>query len=206
MKTCTLCGETKALSEFYYVRTRDTYYGRCKECRRQREREKHAAEGLRRISPRLSLVERLNYYGWKVTDTDCWEWLGPVTPEGYGEIGYFGKKHYRVHRAAYEVWVGPIPDGKQINHHCDNPPCINPEHLYAGTHEENMRDVDERKRRRYNETHTNTKLSQEDIREIKKIYSEGLLTQYMLAELYGSSQSHISSIIRGNKRRYVDAN
>lgn len=83
---------------------------------------------------------------------DCWEWVGVrVPPQGrllpYGLFSV-GKKLYRAHRFSYEIAIGPIPDGLLVLHKCDNPPCVNPAHLYAGTYVDNMRDRTSRGRSR----------------------------------------------------------
>lgn len=67
--------------------------------------------------------------------TPCIEWPGKRHRNGYGQLG-----RKTAHRVAYECAHGPIPDGLHVLHRCDNPPCINPEHLFLGTHHDNMID------------------------------------------------------------------
>lgn len=81
---------------------------------------------------------------------DCWIWHGSGNKAGYGQmrVGRTGNGPVvSVHRWAYEHFVGPIPEGKWVCHHCDEPRCSNPKHLYAGDPWENMRDCVERGRR-----------------------------------------------------------
>jgi len=70
---------------------------------------------------------------------DCWEWKGKHIPAGYGRISYKGTEGY-VHRYSYVEFVGEIPENQHVCHHCDNPPCWNPDHLFVGTHQDNMID------------------------------------------------------------------
>lgn len=72
---------------------------------------------------------------------ECWVWTGTTTRGGYGLISDAGRKRL-VHRVYYEHYTGqPIPEGKILLHTCDNPPCINPEHLLVGTQRDNMNDM-----------------------------------------------------------------
>ena len=78
-------------------------------------------------------------------NSGCWLWMGSQAAHGYGMLSVNGKP-CRAHRVSWEMYNGPIPDGLHILHKCDNPPCVNPSHLYAGTHKDNMRDRSERRR------------------------------------------------------------
>jgi HNH endonuclease len=84
----------------------------------------------------------------RVRKTDaCWEWTGSTRHFGHGHLNVSGRR-VLAHRFSWELANGPIPPGLQINHHCDNPPCVRPDHLYLGTQADNTRDRVERGRSR----------------------------------------------------------
>ena len=101
---------------------------------------------------------------------DCWEWLGWMS-DGYG---YFsaGGKNYRAHRIAYYLKYGNDPNELCVLHCCDNPICCNPEHLFLGTHQDNMQDA--ARKGRQNGRNNNAKLTENNVREIKKLLHRNL--------------------------------
>lgn len=133
----------------------------------------------------------MRWYGWTVTEYGCWEWNGQRNDANYG-VFKCRKRFLRAHRVAYEVFVGPIPEGLEIRHRCDNPPCMNPKHLVPGTHGDNVRDMHERGRA----PKPNAVLSQEKVDAIRTCYASGDITQRALAMEYAVSYQQISRIIR----------
>lgn len=78
----------------------------------------------------------------------CWLWIGGRFDSGYGKV-LRGAKKLRAHRVSYELYVAPIPEGMHVLHKCDNPPCVNPNHLFLGTHIDNMRDMERKGRAKW---------------------------------------------------------
>ncbi len=118
----------------------------------------------------------------KVRKTDtCWLWIGAHGPSGHGVISSGGGKHQKHLRAtavSWEIANGPVPDGFDICHHCDNPPCVNPAHLFLGTALDNMRDCIKKGRFKFlkprpGETNNNVKLTWPIVRDIRAAYAAG---------------------------------
>lgn len=132
---------------------------------------------------------------------ECWEWMGWRHPSGYGQIGR-GRREDGLsytHVAAWEVTHGPVPRGRVVCHRCDNPPCVNPEHLFLGTQADNMHDMIDKRRHSHGERHA-SKLTEENVREIRKLLLAGL-TQQEIATRFRVARSLIGLI--GRHKRWT---
>lgn len=131
-----------------------------------------------------------------VTEAGCWEWTGSRLPGGYGQFTEHtaeGRRTRYAHRLSYEVHVGPIEDGLQVRHTCDNPPCVAPHHLVAGTRSQNMQDAVRRGRMNVEQR---SKLTALQVRQIRAWLSYGFV-QREIAAWFGVSRPTISQISRG---------
>lgn len=127
----------------------------------------------------------------------CWEWIGHVDKDGNGHARFkFQGRRVGAHHWSYEFAYGPVPDGLWVLHHCDNGKCVRPSHLYVGTHDDNMKDAVRRKRTARGEGHGMSKLTADDVREIRKLYKTGDYTQRQLAEKFGVTQCPINRVLR----------
>ena len=89
----------------------------------------------------MSIKDRLEHVGWTKRPTGCWEWNGGKHVSGYGVLNIYGRSHY-AHREALQIKLGrPLTPGMYACHTCDNPPCMNPDHLFEGDHRDNMADM-----------------------------------------------------------------
>lgn len=144
----------------------------------------------------ISLEDRF----WSKADKtgECWNWLYSKNEYGYGHFYYNGKT-FTASRLAWKLTNGEIPLGLEVCHICDNPACVRPQHLYLGTHKENMRESFRKKRSRIpglkGEAHYKTKLTLEQVEEIRSECTKGV-QQKFFALKYDLSPSAICSIVR----------
>ena len=126
----------------------------------------------------------------------CWEWIGCRDPDGYGLMTYKGRVT-RAHRLSFQVFKAPIEAGALILHHCDNPPCINPAHLYAGDQMQNEADKRNRDRGPAGERNVKAKLIDEQIRAMRLMYAEanGTISKAAVGRAFGVSKSTSTRII-----------
>lgn len=126
----------------------------------------------------------------------CLDWPRGTTTWGYGRFRIGGKNHqdFQVHRVAYELAIGPIPDGMCVCHRCDRRICFRPDHLWLGTYAENIHDCIAKKRFNHaGASNSKARLTEAQILEIRALGRQGL-TSRQIAEIYGVAYSGISRI------------
>lgn len=125
----------------------------------------------------------------------CFVWTGTKTGEGYGKLTW-GSKRRSAHRIIYESLVGPIPKGMFVLHRCDNPACVNPNHLFLGTAQDNSNDM-KAKGRQAKGSQACSKLCESQVVEILSHKQAGMSTP-SIAQKYGVTTRTVRKIIRGS--------
>lgn len=140
---------------------------------------------------------------------DCWIWQGAQTQHpycSYGRFTWLNGKLIMAHHAAWYLSGRQIPPGKILMHTCDNPLCVNPDHLRIGTRQENVQDMLDKGR----EDHlkgmqkASSKLTDAQVRQIRALYSTGQLSQAELGEQFGVYQTTVSRIVRRTGWAHID--
>ena len=133
-------------------------------------------------------------------DTGCWEYTRSTAKQGYGQI-WFNGRSLHVHRVSYAMFNGDIPDDLMVRHKCDNRKCFNPEHLELGTNTDNMQDV---RNRGYSkvvtgrgEEHYNSKLTNEDVMEMRRLVREEHLSAAEVGRRYNYDTANAARIVTG---------
>lgn len=153
----------------------------------------------------LEKVVRLPFSG-------CWIFMGATNSFGYGIVGTGarGMPNDRAHRITYKYFHGEIPAGMFVCHKCDVPSCCNPDHLFVGTNQDNVRDMISKGRNSLpprnphivGSVHPGAKLNEEQVAEIRKMYASGVVQQ-KLAEQFGVARQTISKVV--NYKRFKHA-
>lgn len=151
--------------------------------------------------PAKGVYKSIEVRFWKyVKKTDsCWLWIGAKRDQkrGYGTIVDNTGKNFRAHRVSWEMHNGQIPDGLFVLHKCDNPSCVNPDHLFLGTQTDNMQDMLRKNRgnQQKGEGNGRSKLTEKDVLLIRKQYASGGITQKKIGEFFGVSNVVISNVV-----------
>lgn len=153
----------------------------------------------------------------KKSEDECWEWVGTRYRDGYGQV-HWRSRQQQAHRVTWELANGDIPEGLFACHRCDNRACCNPAHLFLGTHQDNMRDRDAKRRVAHGakspavlhpdkivrgEANSNARLTVDDVIAIRAAPGKTREEIAPLAERFGVSISHIRKIRSGRIWRHM---
>lgn len=159
--------------------------------------------------PYIPLEDRFRSIGWTVTETGCWEWNGSRSTREYGQISQGRRdadgtsRPIIASRASWKIHIGPIPDGMAVCHRCDNPPCVNPDHLFLGTKHENNTDMATKRRTANGERRPQSKLTDLQVEQIRERYAAGGISQTALGAECGVTGSAVSMIVNRKRREHA---
>jgi hypothetical protein len=184
-RTCPQCGKEYGVFPYMVRRGIGTYCGaRCY----------HA-------SHTRPLAERF----WECVEKSegCWHWVGHRLDSGYGMIKPLGQNPVGAHRISWELHNGPVPAGLDVLHHCDNPSCVRPDHLFLGTQADNMADMVIKKRSARGEQNAQSKLTAEQVASMRARHACGEASKRQLAREHGVSQRTAQNAIDGRTWKHV---
>lgn len=146
--------------------------------------------------PKITVDVRRRFFTKFNKSKGCWAWLKGKQNYSYGVFTISGRD-YLAHRISWTIFKGEIPVKLQVLHKCDNPPCVNPKHLWLGSQLDNMHDrnIKGRGNNCHGEKHGRAKLSVKDVKFIRSIYKTRTVTQKTLAKKFKVNQTTISHVI-----------
>lgn len=164
---------------------------------------------IAKIGPKTYTVEQATAALWSKVDKNptCWLWTGAKDRYGYGLMTWRGKVRL-VHRVVWELGFGEIGHGFSIMHTCDQPGCVNPNHMKLGTHQQNMLDCAAKRRTTLGERNSHAKLTEEQVIAIKKEYrliNPRRSNAKELAKKYGVNHGTIVNVVVGRSWKHLGA-
>lgn len=148
---------------------------------------------------------RFHAYVGPTTPEGCNLWTGNTNNRGYGMLNAMKTRGIQIlaHRLAWELANGPVPDGMDVLHRCDNRSCVNAAHLFVGTAADNVADMIAKGRQKLGEQCRQAKVTEKMVREIRTRYAQGTISQSQLAEEFGISQSAICMITKMQRWKHI---
>lgn len=152
---------------------------------------KYSQKDIKRFISKINIVSGFGPNG------DCWEWIGYTrNDKGYGGFTPCDKHNYMAHRVSYEMFTGKLIHKEIcVCHKCDNRKCVNPNHLFLGTVQDNIDDKINKNRQSIGEKHGCAKLTWIQVKEIRRLWNTNKYTQQKLADRFNIANSIINRII-----------
>lgn len=135
-------------------------------------------------------------------DDECWEWIAGIGNHGYGMFYQYGSMT-TAHRIAWEMANGPIPEGLFVCHRCDNRLCVNPAHLFLGGPGDNAADMVAKSRQARGEQHSQVKLCESDVLEIRRLWDETNMTAREIAGIFAVDRRTIRNIAARDTWKWI---
>lgn len=132
---------------------------------------------------------------------ECWLWTGGLVKKRYGNF-QLPEQQWLAHRFAWTLVFGEIPDGLCVCHRCDNPPCVNPDHLFLGTHTDNMRDCIAKGRMAHGERVGGAKLTPQKVRQMRGLYDTGTSVA-RLSRMFGVVSGTVCYVVHRRHWKHV---
>ena len=146
----------------------------------------------------IRFIEKISY-----GSSDCWYWIGSKNKHGYGVTSISNEN--KAHRLSWKLFKGKIPEGLSVLHRCDVRCCVNPDHLFLGTQNDNMKDCAQKGRIKSpilsGETNPMSKLNNDQVRSIREMSQ--IIPQAQIAKHFGVSNMTISRIVRGESWKTI---
>lgn len=139
--------------------------------------------------------DRCRFMAYVEKTNSCWIWNGTRNRRGYGKLSFKDNRSAIASRVSYELFKGPLQDNLYVCHSCDNPPCVNPDHLWHGTHMENTIDMIDKGRQ-------HSKITPSIVMKLRNLYDQGY-SNGKLAEMFGLTTGTISNIIYRKSWKHV---
>lgn len=149
----------------------------------------------------LNQKDSIRFWSKVQISDDCWIWTACKDRLGYGRF-YLVRPARLAHVIAYSDVYGPIPEGLEVCHDCDNPSCVRPDHLFLGTHAENFSDAVAKGRIPSGEKNHLSKLTEQEVIEIRRLRSQGI-GRNELADRFGVTGNNIWCIVARKSWKHI---
>lgn len=204
MKICKRCNAEKETSCFHVQSARkDGLCPYCKECRTIERQLIRLENGMGINTDNRNVEQKFIDFVYPEPNTGCWIWGGNINRSGYAV--FYDTGFISGHRYSYKYFKGDFDSNLSVLHKCDVRCCVNPDHLFLGTHRDNMLDMDSKGRRVVlrGSHNGNSKLSESDVLQIRKLHNPKVYPTRKLAKMYSVNQRLIWNIINRKSWRHL---